>query len=95
MIEGALYAFKFHKGIRLFIYQDPGDGRFIRALQQDLLISGSSVAPSNSATWRFSELSGLNTLRLATQEEAILWSNQYNSVTATLIQQDTNHYSIY
>lgn len=95
MIEGALYAFKFYKGIRLFIYKDNGDDRFLVALQQDLLISGPSVAPSYTPTWRFNELSYINTLRLATEEEAILWSNQYGDVTAPLIKQKNNHYSIY
>lgn len=101
MVEGALYAFKFYKGIRLFIYKDLGDNRFLQALQQDLLITSSQAAPTReyslhccSATWRFDELTESKTLRLATEEEAILWSNQYSGVTAPLVQQN-NHYSIY
>lgn len=94
MVEGALYAFKFYKGVRLFIYKDLGDNRFLQALQQDLLIINSHAAPSCSATWRFDELTESKTLRLATEEEAILWSNQYSGVTAPLVQQN-NHYSIY
>lgn len=96
MIDGALYAFKFYKGIRLFIYKDNGDDRFLVALQQDLLVGyKSDVAPSSTATWRFNELRGGSTLRLATEAEAILWSNQYGGVTAPLIKQENNHYSIY
>lgn len=99
MVNGALYALSFYRGIRLFIYHRDSD-IFLQSGQKNILkskLGGYKI--SECDTWRFHELNkdtngAFVTLRLATEEEQRIW-NEYWPAPPVPNPVNTNHYQIY
>lgn len=103
MIDGALYAMTFHKGIRLFVYDGDHGDKFLYSGQKNILKPRvGNYKSTDCDTWKFHELENpmngvIVTLRLATSQEEQDWYNYWSNTSSPekLRKPDNNHYQIY